>query len=948
VGKYFLRVIANGFALYEQEAVDVAVARRDVLNIKLAAGLEKQKVTINSGDGPLSTDPDANTGAIVMKGKDLDALPDDPDDLAAALQAMAGGSAGPNGGQLFVDGFSGVSMPPKEAIREIRINSNPFAAENDRIGFGRIEILTKPGVEKYHGSASASYNNQDFNSRNPFVSNKPKTSLRNVSGSFSGPVISKRASFFVNVSKRDVDDNAIINATILDASLNPTTFSQGVVVPRRSIEFSPRFDYQLNKSNTLIARYSYDHNNFKNSGIGGFTLPSLAVNTTSSEHSLQLTETAILSPRIVNETRFQFQHNSRDTVGDNSTPTIRVSEAFTGGGANTGLAVNTRDRVELQNYTTWAVKTHTFKMGARLRWINIDDVSASNFGGTYSFFGGVAPLLDANNHVQRDSSGQIVLGNITSLERYRRTLLFQQQGLSPSEITELGGNPSQFSLAGGNPAAGVRQWDVGGFFQDDWRVRPGFTLSYGLRYEAQTNISSNLNFAPRVSFAWSPGAAAGRPAKTVIRGGTGIFYERAGENLTLQANRFDGVNQLQFIVTDPAVLGVFPRVPSIESLSPFVQSQTTYSVAADLTAPYTVQSSVSVERQLPHRTTLTATFLNARGVHYLRSRNINAPLPGTFDPLVPNSGVRPFGNVGSIFEYESSGILKQNQLIFNLQNRLNQRVTIAGTYILGRSRSDTDSASSLPANTYDLRDEFGRSSFDVRHRAFIFGNINLPWRISLSPLIFASSGSPFNISTGVDTNGDRITNERPAFATDTTRSSVKVTRFGTFDLSPLPGAQIIPRNFVEGPGYFSVNLRVGRTFGFGGASARAAAAAQQAQQGRGGEGRFMQGIPGGGRPGGGGEGGQGGGRGPGGGGGGPIMIGAPGGSDHPYNLTISVNASNLFNRTNAGSPVGNLSSPLFGQSTNLASGGISFGGGGFGGGGAANNRRIDLQLRFSF
>ena len=943
-GKYFLRIIANGFALYEQEAVEIAVNRRDPLNIKLAAALEKQKVTVNAGDGPLSTDPDANTGAIVMKGKDLDALPDDPDDLAAALQAMAGGSAGPNGGQLYVDGFSGVSMPPKEAIREIRINQNPFAAENDRIGFGRIEILTKPGVDKYHGSAAASYNNQDFNSRNPFVVNKPKTSLRNVNGNFSGPLIAKRASFFMNVSKRDADDNAIINATILDSSLNPVAFSQGVVVPRRSIEFSPRFDYQLNKNNTLIARYSFDHSNFKNSGIGGFTLPSLAFNTTSSEHSLQLTETAILSPRVVNETRFQFQHNSRDTVGDNSTPTIRVSEAFNGGGANVGLAFNTRDRVELQNYTTWAFKTHTFKMGARLRWIDIDDVSASNFGGTYSFFGGVAPLLDANNHVQRNSSGQIVLGNITSLERYRRTLLFQQQGLSPSEITDLGGNPSQFSLSGGNPEAGVRQLDVGGFFQDDWRVRPGFTLSYGLRYEAQTNISSNLNFAPRVSFAWSPGAAAGRQSKTVIRGGTGIFYERAGENLTLQASRFNGVNQLQFIVTDPSVLGVFPLVPEIETLSPFVQSQTTYRVASDLAAPYTIQSSVSVERQLPHRTTLTATFLNARGVHYLRSRNINSPLPGTFDPLVADSGVRPFGDVGSIFEYESSGVLKQNQLILNLQNRFNQRITIAGTYIHGRSRSDTDSSGSLPANTYDLRDEFGRSSFDVRHRAFIFGNINLPGRVSLNPLIFASSGSPFNIYTGVDTNGDRNTQERPAFATSISRASVKDTRFGAFDLSPLPGAQIVPRNFVEGPGYFSVNLRVSRTFGFGGAASRATnAAAQQGQQGRGGDpsGRFSQGIPGGGRPGGGGDGGGGRGPGGGGGGGGPIMIGVPGGGgDHPYNLTVSINASNLFNRTNAGQPVGNLSSPLFGQSTSLAGGGINFGGGGFGGT-PANNRRVD-------
>src|SRR5215471_1663409 len=152
-GKYFLRVIANGFALFEKEAVEVGPGHRDVLNIKMTVTIDKQKVTVTSDTPSLSTEADNNAGAIVLKGKDLDALPDDPDDLAAALQAMAGPSAGPNGGQLYIDGFTGGSMPPKEAIREIRINQNPFAAENDRIGFGRIEILTKPGADKYHGSA---------------------------------------------------------------------------------------------------------------------------------------------------------------------------------------------------------------------------------------------------------------------------------------------------------------------------------------------------------------------------------------------------------------------------------------------------------------------------------------------------------------------------------------------------------------------------------------------------------------------------------------------------------------------------------------------------------------------------------------------------------------------------------------------------------------------------
>ncbi|MFP5265188.1 MAG: carboxypeptidase regulatory-like domain-containing protein [Blastocatellia bacterium] len=948
-GKYFLRAIANGFALYENEAVEIGAGRRDALNIKLIATIEKQKVTVNSGDAPLSTDPDANKGAIVMKGKDLDALPDDPDDLANALQAMAGGSAGPNGGQLYIDGFSGGTMPSKEAIREIRINQNPFAAENDRMGFGRIEILTRPGVDKYHGSVSATYNNQLLNSRNPFVVNKPDSQYRVVTASFSGPLIAKRSSFFLNLFHRDIDDNAIINATILDPSLNVIPFSQAVVVPRRLTDPSIRLDYQLNKNNTLMGRYNYGNDSFKNIGIGGFSLPSRAYNISNTDHTLQLTETAVISPAIVNETRFQYLRDVRKLKGDNSIPTLIILDAFTGGGSNVGLSVNILDRLELQNYTTWSLKRHTFKFGGRLRGVLIDDVSSNNFGGTYVFFGGAAPLLDANNEVVRDRDGQIVLTEITSLERYRRTLLFQQQGLTPSEIAALGGGPSQLSIAGGNPGADVRQWDFGGFFQDDWRLRPDLTLSYGLRYEAQTNISSDLSFAPRFAFAWSPGAATSNRPTTVIRGGAGIFYDRFGENLTLQASRFNGVNQQQFTVTDPSVLGAFPLVPSIETLSAFALPQNRFRLADDLTSPYMIQSSISIERQLPKNFTLTLTYLNARGVHYLRSRNINAPLPGTFDPLVPGSGVRPFGDVGNIFQYESSGIFKQNQLIFNLSNRLNRFVTITGTYLLSKFRSDTDGAGTFPANTYDLRDEFGRASFDVRHRAFIFGTINLPRQVSLNPFVFVSSGAPFNITTGVDTNGDTISNERPALATDLSRSTVKITPFGAFDLSPLPGAQIIPRNFGEGSGYFSINMRVSKTFGFGRSGSARAAIGQQAQ-GRGSTGGATPTGAGAGRFG---DGGQGGAR-PGGPGGGPppgavMGGGGGGGSESPYNLTVSINASNIFNHTNPGPPVGNLSSPLFGRSTSLASGGISFGGGGFGGGNSvANNRRIDLQIRFSF
>ena len=148
-------------------------------------------------------EPDNNATALVLRGEDLAALPDDPDDLADALQALAGPGAGPNGGSIYIDGFSGGQLPPKESIREIRINQNPFSAEYDRLGFGRIEILTRPGTDQVRGGFGFNDSDGVFNSRNPFATNKPDYSNRNFGGNIGGP-ISKRASFFLDFQRRDI------------------------------------------------------------------------------------------------------------------------------------------------------------------------------------------------------------------------------------------------------------------------------------------------------------------------------------------------------------------------------------------------------------------------------------------------------------------------------------------------------------------------------------------------------------------------------------------------------------------------------------------------------------------------------------------------------------------------------------------------------------------------
>jgi Carboxypeptidase regulatory-like domain/TonB dependent receptor len=884
-GRYTVRASTPGFAPYENTEVDVVAGRGgQPLNITLSVTIEEQKVTVESDSRALSTDAENNAGAIVLKNSDLEALPDDPDDLAAALQALAGPSAGPNGGQIFIDGFTGNRLPPKSSIREIRINSNPFSAEYDRLGFGRIEILTKPGSDQFRGQASFNFNDDLLNSRNPFATTRPPHQSRQYGGNFGGPIVKKKASFFIDFDKRDIDDEAVINA------IDPVTglsLSDVFPTPSRRTTFGPRVDYQLNANNTLVARYNYTRTT-RVAGVGGFNLASQQYVVANTEQSVQLTETAVINKTIVNETRLSFEHDVNNQAAVISAPTINVQDSFVDGGSPVGLLTNTQNEWQLQNNTSFSKGHHALKLGGRLRYIRIEDTSTRNFKGTTTF---------------------------TSFESYRAD------------------RPSQFRITTGEPLATVSQVDFGFYGQDDWKVRPNLTVNVGLRYENQDNISSHYNFAPRIGFAWSPGNSP--QPKTVVRGGFGIFYDRIGESLTLNSHRFNGENQKEFIGTDPSV--------------PLTQSPVSiYRLATDIRTPYTTQSVISVERQLPKNTTLALSYINARTVHLLRVRNINTPLPGTYNFLDPSSGVRPLGNGRNIFEYESSGHLNQNQFIVNMTHRFSRSANMNAFYVFAKSNSDTDGVNTNPANPYDLTGEYGRSSQDVRHRFVINGSFRIPWGVSLNPFVVVSSGRPFNITLGrTDLNGDTVYTERPRFATDLTKPTVIITRWGAFDVDRNAAGQIIPRNFGEGPGQLSTNLRVSKTFGFGkeaNASARNNRGGQQGQGGQGGAGG-----PGGGRMGGMIMGGGGGPRGGGGGGerggGGGGGFGGGGDSGRRYSLTVSLNFQNLLNHANLANPTGNLSSRLFGIS-NSTSGGF----GGFGGGGAsaAYNRKIDASVRFSF
>ena len=378
-------------------------------------------------------------------------------------------------------------------------------------------------------------------------------------------------------------------------------------------------------------------------------------------------------------------------------------------------------------------------------------------------------------------------------------------------------------------------------------------------------------------------------------------------------------------------------VPSLGGL-PGTQ-ETIWQVDPHIQIPTVYVVGTQVERQLPRNITMFVGFYNIRIVHVIRARDVNAPLPFTITELTPN-GIRPDPTKGEVYRYEASGQFNQRQFFIGFNSRLSRMFQLNGNYSLSKSTNDTDGQGStlFPMNSYDLSGEFGRSSFDIRHRFTVFGTVNLPWwKVVLNPFVVANTGPGFNITTGQDRNLDRQFNERPSFAApnvDCSAQNIRCTRFGNFNLTPLPGETIIPRNFGQAPGSFVVNLRVSRSFAFGNIN-RGNAASSGGARPAGGPG----GAPAAAAAGGGGT------RvataGP----GGPQSGGGPA-SEKRYNLNVSINFQNVLNHVNLGVPVGNLASPSFGESLGL---GGAFGG--FGGGGGstgAGNRRIYAQLRLNF
>jgi hypothetical protein len=772
-GAYTVTVTAKGFAPLSIPDVQLSSGATKELKLELSIAVEQEEVTVTDESRSVGLSPDQNSSAVVIKGGDLDALSDDPDELQNELQALAGPAAGPNGGQIFIDGFEGGQIPPKSSILEIRVNQNPFSAEFDRIGYGRVEIITKPGSQKFNGMVSGFETTSNLNSKNPLVAEEPFYAFYSGYGNVSGPV-GKKAAYFFNFFGMNRDTQTIVNA--LDPENPSANITEAFPNPSSILQISPRFDFQLGSMNNITIRDSFFRSVASGSGVGTLNLPSQASDSNDKENTLQIGDTMVINPHLVNETHFQWRRIRNEQMAVNpTTPAVSVQGAFTQGGASSGVVQDHQDNFELQNYSTETVGSHVLRFGTRLRATRDANSSTSGANGTYTF-----------------SS----LGGFEA----ETPSLYSQTVIS-------------------NPVARAILFDGAMFVQDDWKARRDLVLSMGLRFEGQNWINDHADWGPRVAFAWSPGYQGKGAAKTVVRGGYGWFYNRfsvpssfsssAGTPYVIQTIHDNQINQKSYVVDDPPFYDPNAAQPAsvLESAASSVPSY--HTIDSHFHAALDMQGGVGVDRQILKALTGNVTYLYTQGVHQYLSNNVTAP---EFDPATYSV----IGSAPAIYNYQfqSGGFYRQQQLILTANAHF-KHASFTSNYTLNYAKSDTQGATSFPTVAQDPGFDYGRANFGIRNRFFLLLTYKAPYGIIFAPLLAAQSGTPYNLTIGSDLTGNNQFNARPTYGM-CGAADVVSTPFGCLDTNPVGKSEtIIPYNLGTGPANVVFHMRASKTIGVG-------------------------------------------------------------------------------------------------------------------------------------
>ena len=569
-GRYELRARYEGF---KPAAATLRVGTRTPAAQRLVLGLADltQEITVSNAAAEVAATSGSNVDAITIDQNMLESLPVFDNDFVATLsQFLDAGSIGTGGVTIVVNGMEVSALNVSaSAMQQIRINRDPYSAEYSRPGRGRVEILTKPGTQDYHGEGTLILRDAHVNARNPFAATRPPEQRRIYEGFLGGPLgTSGKMSFMLSANDEILDQQSFVYAVgpagIIQDNL-PHTNGQARI--------AGGITRQISDKNTFSIRPNYQYESDGNRGVGGTTLASAASTFTHHEQQVTYTQQTILRPALLNQFQILVGHEREPTVSASVARGIVVNGAFTGGGGQADL-VRTETHMNLNESLAWTKGHHLIQAGFQLPdWSRRGFSDRSNFGGTYFFSG-----LDAY----------------------------------------AAGLPYAFTQVQGNGDLALLEKQLGTYIKDDWQARPGVSLSFGLRYDWQNYFHDNNNVAPRFSVAYAPG-----DTKTnVLRAGVGVFNDRSGPVVIADVLHSQPGGLVRYLITNPGYPDPFPSAAAAASQPPSIVR-----LASGVQIPQTVQYSVGLDHQLQKALTLSLTYTGARGYHLFRSRDVNAPPP---------------------------------------------------------------------------------------------------------------------------------------------------------------------------------------------------------------------------------------------------------------------------------------------------------------------------------
>ncbi len=572
-GDYQLDVPAQfGFEHYHTELY-LSSSPPPPLKVRLTLESVAEEMTVELPAEGVSLDQDLNRDQVKANANLLEKVPVfDQNYLAALTPFLEQPGIGSNGVTVIVDGVemksTGVSA---SAIAEAKINNDPYSAETNRPGKGRIEIITKPGSSQLHGTLSFTLGDSVLDAKNYFAVTKPFEQKRIYEGSITGPLGWDQKTTFLLSGSRQEDS---LQSTV-HAATPMGLVTANVPTPLYGTEFAARASHESSSLHRMSLQYNVSDTITRNQGVGGLVLGSAGVNAKSREDDVIFTDRLILSPTLLNQMQLFFEKDYDPVRSVSGAQKIAVDGSFTGGGAQADL-LQTENNLKINDTVSWSHQRHYVKFG-----VNIPNLS---------------------RRAWEDRSNRVGTFSFSSLAAYES------------------GTPYSFTQQAGPGRAVFWMNEIGTFVQDQIQIRPTLQVSLGLRYDWQTYFKSGHDLAPRMSIAKST-----EDRKTVLRAGAGIFYDRSGAQPIADLKRYNGVTLRALTLLNPSYPA--PYGPGTDGNS---FPTTLVELQPGGRIPYITNFSVGGERQLAKGLTMAVTYRGTVGVALFRSRDVNAPLPPLF------------------------------------------------------------------------------------------------------------------------------------------------------------------------------------------------------------------------------------------------------------------------------------------------------------------------------